>query len=203
MLGACYVTALCWEPWFSEIVTLQLAHRSLGCKSCLRHRALGSLGAKSLLRHSSLLGSMELFGGSGASGWLLGVLLEPSWGPFGPSWSPFGQSRGFSEALGPLETLLRASWEPLGAFWGSPGAVLGPSWAFRSSPGAVLGPSWAVLVPSWTVFGPSGAVLEPSWRPLGPSWDDLWSLLGRLGQFLARTAENPKNRQKPMENQCF
>ena len=128
--------------------------------------------------------------------------FEATWEPFRSLW---GASWGFLGASGgPREGL----WGPLRAILGLPGApgggklefqhVWSPSWAPL---GAVLEPSWAVLGPSWAVFGPSWAVLEPSWRPLGPSWDDLWGLLGRLGPFLARKAEHPKNIQKPMENQ--
>ena len=105
---------------------------------------------------------------------LLGVFLEPFWGPFGallgclgallgclgPSWSVL-------EAFGHLGALVGASWEPLGALlglsWGRLGALLGRLGLLWVRLGALLG-SFGAL------WGASGAVLGRFVEPLGPSW---------------------------------
>ena len=216
--GELVTSPLVSEPWCSESVTLPLALGSLGAPSFLCHRSLlGALVLSACLRDRSLLVAAvfrdvyvaarswepcPLAVGSHGVIWRL-------WGFWGVCWGSFGgHIRALLDRLGALlgclGTLLGrlgASWRPLavlGLSWGPLGSLLGPSWG---SPGAVLRPSWAVLGPSWAVFGPSWAVLGPSWGPLGQSWDDLWGLLGRLGPFLARKAEHPKNIQNPMENQ--
>ena len=64
----------------------------------------------------------------------------------------------------------------------------------------LLGRLGALLDRLEAILGHLGMVLDSlgvSWSALGPSWDDLRGLLGRLGPFLARKAERPKNFQKP------
>ena len=105
---------------------------------------------------------------------LLGVFLEPFWGPFGallgclgallgclgPSWSVL-------EAFGHLGALVGASWEPLGALlglsWGRLGTLLGRLGLLWVRLGALLGRFGAL-------WGASGAVLGRFVEPLGPSW---------------------------------
>ena len=97
-------------------------------------------------------------------------LLEGSWKHLGGFGEPLGSF------LGASGRPLRASWERLGGLRWALGAVLGgkarnvssysPSWALLGpswgSPGALVGLSWAVLLVP-------GAVSEPSWAVLGTS----------------------------------